>query len=97
MSAAARGQPLDPDQVAALDLFDSCSHDPRLALRFGLAPGQTLLLHNRSVLHARTDYEDWPDPARRRHLLRIWIDAPELLPTNPLHEVGDAFGHVRED
>ncbi len=94
MSAAARGQPLSARQLAALDHFDACSHDERLALRFILAPGQTLLLHNRSVLHARTDYEDWPEPERRRHLLRIWVDAPELLPADPQHEVGDAFGGV---
>ena len=92
MSAAARGQPLNARQLAALDHFDACSHDERLALRFILAPGQTLLLHNRSVLHARTDYEDWPEPERRRHLLRIWVDAPELLPSDPQHEVSDAFG-----
>ena len=91
MAAEALGEPLSARQVAALDLFDQCSSSPELAVRFHLQPGQTLLLHNRAVLHARTDYEDWPEPERRRHLLRVWIDAPELLPVAPAHELGNLF------
>jgi hypothetical protein len=29
---------------------------------------------NRAVLHARTDYEDYPE--LKRHLLRLWISPP---------------------
>lgn len=85
-------EPLSADDVAAFDLFDSCADDSGLSLRFRLERGQTLLLHNRTVLHARTDYEDWPEIERRRHLLRAWIDAPELLPVAHEHELGDIFG-----
>jgi alpha-ketoglutarate-dependent taurine dioxygenase len=91
MAAKMAAEPLTANQVAALDLFDECASSPELALRFHLQPGQTLLLHNRTVLHARTDYEDWPEPTRRRHLLRVWIDASELLPVSPEHELGDLF------
>lgn len=94
MAAKMAGTPLTGKQVAALDLFDECASSPELALRFHLQPGQTLLLHNRTVLHARTDYEDWPEQARRRHLLRVWIDAPELLPVAPEHELGDLFAPI---
>ena len=90
-AAKALDEPLSADDLAAFDLFDSCANDPGLSLRFHLEPGQTLLLHNRTVLHARTDYEDWPEVERRRHLLRAWIDAPELLPVAPEHELGDIF------
>ncbi|MDC1286915.1 TauD/TfdA family dioxygenase [Gammaproteobacteria bacterium] len=91
MAATALGEPLTGRQINVLDLFDKCSSSPDLAVRFHLQPGQTLLLHNRTVLHARTDYEDWPEPERRRHLLRVWIDAPKLLPVAPQHELGDLF------
>ena len=91
MAAKMRGEPLTGEQLAALDLFDECASSPELALRFQLRPGQTLLLHNRTVLHARTDYEDWPEPERRRHLLRVWIDAAQLLPVSPEHELGNLF------
>lgn len=92
MAAEALDEPLSAEDVAALDLFDSCASDSGLSLRFRLERGQTLLLHNRTALHARTDYEDWPEIERRRHLLRAWIDAPELLPVAPEHELGDIFG-----
>jgi hypothetical protein len=38
-------------------------------------------LCNYSVFHARTAYQDWPEPERRRHLLRLWLaceDGPDL-------------------
>jgi hypothetical protein len=91
MAAKISGEPLTGKQVAALDLFDECASLPEQALRFHLQPGQTLLLHNRTVLHARTDYKDWPEPTQRRHLLRVWIDAPKLLPVSPEHELGNLF------
>ena len=94
MAAKELAEPLSADDVAAFDLFDSCANDSGLSLRFHLERGQTLLLHNRTVLHARTDYEDWPEIERRRHLLRAWIDAPELLPVSPEHELGDIFGGI---
>lgn len=91
MAANVRGEALTGKQLAALDFFDECATSPELALRFYLRPGQTLLLHNRTVLHARTDYEDWPESERRRHLLRVWIDAPQFLPVSPEHELGNLF------
>lgn len=90
-AARALGEPLTDRQVAALDLFERQSLSPDMTLRFKLQPGNTLVLHNRSVLHARTDYTDWPDIERRRHLLRMWIDAPTQFPVHPVHELGDFF------
>ena len=37
------------------------------------APGDMQFLRNASVLHKRTAYEDWDQPARKRHLLRLWL------------------------
>jgi Taurine catabolism dioxygenase TauD, TfdA family len=90
-AAEAQQTPLTPNQRAALDLFEQCSMADDLTTRFTLEPGQTLVLHNRTVLHARTNYVDWPELNRRRHLLRMWIDAPEAFPVHPAHELGDFF------
>ena len=30
------------------------------------------------ILHARSDYEDFDDPAERRHLLRLWLSARQF-------------------
>ena len=32
------------------------------------------------MLHTRRDYDDWPDPARKRHLLRLWLRDPTGRP-----------------
>jgi alpha-ketoglutarate-dependent taurine dioxygenase len=95
MAADHLGVPLTSEQAQALDLFESCANNRALALKFTLQPGVTMLLHNRTVLHARTEYTDWPQPEKRRHLLRTWIDAPDLLPVAPEHELGDIFGDVK--
>jgi hypothetical protein len=35
----------------------------------------TQLLKNAVILHARTEYQDFPEPERKRHLLRLWLTA----------------------
>jgi len=41
--------------------------------------------------HLALRFTDWPEPDKRRHLLRTWIDAPKLLPVHPQHELGNLF------
>lgn len=91
LSAQTQQIELSETQIAALDLFDHFSRSDELALRTTLQKGETIIVHNRSVLHARTDYQDWPNAQDRRHLLRLWIDAPERFPVHPQHELGDLF------
>jgi hypothetical protein len=38
-----------------------------------LRPGDIQWLKNSVILHARTEYEDFPEPERKRHLLRLWL------------------------
>ncbi|MEO7733243.1 MAG: TauD/TfdA family dioxygenase, partial [Kofleriaceae bacterium] len=63
-------------QRAALDVFDRVLDDPALHLEMDLAPGDVQLVHNHQLLHDRTGFVDDPDPARRRHLLRLWLCPP---------------------
>ena len=72
--------PMDNEQVAALDLFDSIAQDPKFRLDMVFEPGDMQFLHNHQVLHARADFEDWPDVKRRRHLLRLWLCPPDGRP-----------------
>ena len=67
---------LTPDHVAALDLFDELANDPDLNLSMTLRPGDMQFVHNHTLLHDRTGFEDWPEPERRRHLLRLWLSVP---------------------
>lgn len=66
---------LGPEQIEALDLFDALANDPALHLFMEFRPGDVQLVHNHTLLHDRTSFVDWPDPAQRRHLLRLWLAA----------------------
>ena len=39
-------------------------------------PGDIQFLHNHTILHARSAYEDWLEQERKRHLLRLWLAPP---------------------
>lgn len=84
--------PLRPEQIEALDLFDELANDPSLNLMMELEPGDMQFVHNHTILHDRTAFEDFPEPERKRHLLRLWLAPPEA---RPLPEVfAERFGSV---
>lgn len=64
---------LTPQVREALDMFDALSNDPALNFLMELQAGDIQLVHNHTLLHDRTGFEDWPEPERRRHLLRLWL------------------------
>jgi hypothetical protein len=66
-------KPLSPLQIEALDLFDQLANDPQLNLMMELQPGDIQLVHNHTILHDRTAFDDYPEPERKRHLLRLWL------------------------
>ena len=61
------------EEAALLDRYEAIAASPEFYLDMDLAPGDVQWLSNHVVLHARTEYEDDPDPALRRHLLRLWL------------------------
>jgi hypothetical protein len=65
---------LEPLEIAALDYLSELALRPDFALRFDLQAGDLLFLNNQCTLHARDEYEDWPDPNRKRLLLRLWVN-----------------------
>lgn len=64
---------LTPAHVEALDLFDALADDPELHFAMDLRAGDMQFVYNHSQLHDRTAFVDWPEPGRRRHLLRLWL------------------------
>ena len=46
------------------------------------------MVNNHIVMHARTEFEDYPEPERRRHLLRTWLAVPNSRPLSPLMRPG---------
>ncbi|MDH3271577.1 MAG: TauD/TfdA family dioxygenase [Gemmatimonadota bacterium] len=94
---------LTPEHIEALDLFDALAEDPEIHVRMRLEPGDMQFVYNHSQLHDRTAFADWPDPARRRHLLRLWLSLPgdRELPACFAErygsiEVGDRGGIITE-
>lgn len=59
--------------IEALDLFDALANDPELHFAMQLQAGDMQFVYNHSQLHDRTGFIDWPEPAQRRHLLRLWL------------------------
>jgi Taurine catabolism dioxygenase TauD, TfdA family len=64
-------------QREAMDLVDELCNDPAIHLSMDFRPGDIQLLHNHQILHSRADFENWPEPERHRHLLRLWLAPPE--------------------
>jgi hypothetical protein len=71
---------LTAEDIEALDLLGELAGDPELRLDMNFIPGDIQFLHNHTILHARTAYEDWPEADRKRHLLRLWLAPPDARP-----------------
>jgi len=65
-------RPLSRVEVEAMDKFDEIIHDPAIRLDMMMEPGDMLFANNYSVMHSRTSFEDFEEPALRRKLLRLW-------------------------
>src|SRR3989442_15569386 len=79
-------------QIEALDLFDELANDPHLNLTMELQPGDIQLVHNHTILHDRTAFEDFAEPERKRHLLRVWLAPPNARPLPQVY--AERFGSV---
>lgn len=78
-------------QIEALDMMDTLADE--LCVEVTLEQGDIAFLHNHVVIHARNKYEDWPEPGRKRHLLRFWLETPG---GRPLPEaVADRYGGLK--
>ena len=72
---------LTETQLAAFALIEETTTDPDLYLQMSFEPGDIQLLNNHFIMHSRTAFEDYAEPDRKRHLLRLWLacdDGPPL-------------------
>ena len=63
---------------ATIELVETTANDPALYLDMEFRPGDIQFLKNSVILHKRTAYEDSEEPERKRHLLRLWLAAPDF-------------------
>ncbi|MDD9876330.1 MAG: TauD/TfdA family dioxygenase [Magnetovibrio sp.] len=70
-------------QVEALDFLDQVTREADVRLDLPFEQGDIQFLHNHLIMHGRKVYEDWPEPERKRHLVRLWLSMPDGRPLPP--------------
>ncbi|HXU41665.1 MAG TPA: TauD/TfdA family dioxygenase [Burkholderiales bacterium] len=85
----ALGVPLTDEDIAAFNLFDEIAKAPGNRLSFFLERGEMLVLNNYALMHARTQFRNFPEPERQRRLIRLWLDRPGF------RDVPREFNHFR--
>lgn len=86
---AKSGEPKSALQEEALNMFDRLADSAELCFEMQFEPGDMQLLNNHVIVHSRTDFEDFEEEDRKRHLLRLWLRNDE----RPLaHEFAERFG-----
>lgn len=69
------GQVLDDAGARTVEILNGFLADPAHRHDFWMKRGQIQILNNRIIVHGRTPYEDYEEPEKRRHLLRLWLRA----------------------
>jgi len=81
-------------QREALDVVQEISERPDLRLAMDFKEGDMQFINNHIMLHARSEYEDHDAPEMKRHLLRMWIAAPEGKRRQLAPELADRYRFV---
>lgn len=74
--------PFTAAQKEAFALFRQLADE--LSLDIPFQRGDLQILNNHVMLHSRRPYDDWPDQAQKRHLLRLWLRESEGRPVPEL-------------
>ena len=65
-------QPMEDLLKRALDCIDQVCGSEDIWFEAPLARGQVQYLNNHEVGHYRSEFIDFQDPGRKRHLYRLW-------------------------
>lgn len=97
--AEEEGCPLNLLEQEALAFVEEVANRPGVFLDMDFQVGDIQFLSNRTILHSRTDYVDFPEAERKRHLWRLWLMAPHWPPRPAVmsfhDQVDQAGGGVR--
>lgn len=69
------------DQLDGIEMFADLCQELQHLQTFN--PGDIQFLNNHVIQHSRTEFEDWEDEGKKRHLLRLWLEVPDI---RPIHE-----------
>ncbi|MCP4006415.1 MAG: TauD/TfdA family dioxygenase [bacterium] len=65
--------PMTEEQIRVMGLIDRLSYDEQIRFDVQLEEGDMIFLNNYQVIHARNAFEDFEEPDRKRHLMRLWL------------------------
>jgi len=88
---------LSGEQLQAMELIGELNSSPDYHLNMYFRAGQIQFINNYTVMHSRSAYEDFPDPALRRDLIRLWLTVdrdlhiPEIFADRGLTQRSAAF------
>ena len=68
-----RGLEMDDETRRAINALQRVSERSGLGKDFIFERGQIQIVNNKRLAHRRTAFRDWPEPERRRHLVRMWL------------------------
>ena len=64
----------------ALDIIQELAETDAFRFDMVLEQGDMQFLNNHVMIHSRTEFEDYEEPERKRHLLRLWLSIPHGRP-----------------
>ncbi len=76
-------EPMTALQKEALDMVDAMANSPEFILDMMFEPGDMQFVNNHVLVHGRTAFEDYEEPDRKRHLLRLWLSMANSRPLDP--------------
>lgn len=87
------GLPLSDDERFVLDQFEATLNQEDLMYELQLQPGDMIFLNNHLIAHDRTEYLDWEEPEKKRHLVRMWV-GNDALQTNASKPADLNLSHI---
>lgn len=84
---------ITPLQHEAMAMIDTLAIDPRFHFSMMFEPGDMQFLNNHVTMHSRTEFQDFEEEDRKRHLLRMWLSMPNTRELSPL--MAEFYGDVR--
>ncbi|MDA0239841.1 MAG: TauD/TfdA family dioxygenase [Proteobacteria bacterium] len=83
-------------QQEALDFVQDVANRPELRLTMTFEEGDIQLTSNLMIMHSREAYEDFDEPDRKRHLLRMWIAVDEARRRPVAPALDECYDWVRK-
>jgi hypothetical protein len=95
---AAMGMELTALEKEALACFEEVAQRDDVRFEVMLRPGEASFINNYEILHARTAFTDWGEPAKKRLLYRLWLEgAPPRPMRSEVHLYQNRSGSMGVD